>query len=531
MNTISFRLKSEMKFQTVELDSTFVSIGELRRLICEQLALDQAKETVELWDHGANRARYSDDNKMISKGQKVMVARIPALQRRAIGNAAGEPAATPDAPAPEPAATDEFGGDVFNEQEQMKRLVEERSKDWGKDLATGAKAARFRRFQEEAAAATREGGGDEGAYKRKHTIHARGIPSSFLPRATVAKPADVDPSGVNAIKLLDGTVATLAGGELQAAEDAAIAAKQAAENAARAKPTLAPLAPLAFDDFALSAAPVDPMALVRAHFLPSAPVAEPLQLEAPRPATPALELTLAASAAPPSAQPRVPLPPDYSILNTCRAFLPHADHPEHLLKAFAIPTPLSRAEWNAFRALLPRSRRASPPRHRRRYSPSPERRRAASPLRRDLRTARGGDLRRGYVPERRDDDADERARRARRARLRSRSAERSEAETDARVRGAGSALGRELRAVPRCCFDLGTLSAELCGVLCLLWAECTKTARHGWKRAVQGCGLHRVSACAALAGAAVAGLCAGMRSHCLLPALPLSIAPRRADPL
>lgn len=134
MNTISFRLKSEMKFQTVEIDSTFISAGELRQLICEKLKLDTTKEMVQLWDNsGANAGAVPyPDEKQVTRGAKLKVARTPLNKREPIGNAvdlASAPSAATEAdtqpPAEEP-EPDEFGGDLFKETEQLRRHIQVR---------------------------------------------------------------------------------------------------------------------------------------------------------------------------------------------------------------------------------------------------------------------------------------------------------------------------------------------------------------------------------------------------------------------
>lgn len=395
MNTISFRLKSELKFQPVEIASTFILAGELRQLICEKLRLDQAKETVQLWDvsDSTSNVEYTDE-KQIPRGSKIKVARVPINQRANVDNAselASEPVkaeqpATESAPA-EPEPEDEFGGNVFDELEQIRQHNQEAAKRWQAELSAGQRQARFRmggymgKSEPQAPAGPCTLCGfksgrhrydcpnfKDGERKRQ-PAQPKGIPTSFM----VIRAAPADDEGqpqAGQVKFIDGSLQR----EEQREEDQ----KQEAERIANALPTLAPLPAMRLDDD-------DHLSIVPHQLAPSADTPPQSALTPPSTSEaialpPILEASGKDDANQPasnaivvreeSPRPRQSLlATDLSLYNACRSFLPKASA-EQLFSVFALPAPLSRSEWEDFvrreYAALERRRSPSPSRSRHR---------------------------------------------------------------------------------------------------------------------------------------------------------------------
>jgi DWNN domain len=73
MGSIWFRMKSELKWREVEVLSTFITVGELRSLICDKLGLDQKADTVSLISETDTEPFL--DSKQLPRGSRVRAIR------------------------------------------------------------------------------------------------------------------------------------------------------------------------------------------------------------------------------------------------------------------------------------------------------------------------------------------------------------------------------------------------------------------------------------------------------------------------
>ena len=126
---VYFKLESEFKWRDVEIHSTFITVGELRALICESIGLDNKTQTVQLRADTVEREPYTDA-KQVPRGSRVRAKRLPVEQlEQVLAQAAGGAGDKKDAadeadPATEQQATasidEEFGPDVFDKQAQRR---------------------------------------------------------------------------------------------------------------------------------------------------------------------------------------------------------------------------------------------------------------------------------------------------------------------------------------------------------------------------------------------------------------------------
>lgn len=134
MGTIWFRMRSELKWREVEVTSTFITVGELRGLICDKLALDQRTDTVTVVSE--TDTDPFPDAKQLPRGSRVRVIRttfehlerlktqLEEAEKKDTDTAAAAEDKGEAAPAPEPAkadeSEDEFGPSVFDVDAQRR---------------------------------------------------------------------------------------------------------------------------------------------------------------------------------------------------------------------------------------------------------------------------------------------------------------------------------------------------------------------------------------------------------------------------
>lgn len=171
MGTIWFRMRSELKWREVEVASTFITVGELRGLICTKLELDQTVDTVNLISE--TDADPFPDSKQLPRGSRVRAIRttlenverlqteqaeakkLQEEQKKEVREVGAEQSNEDGVPHE---SEDEFGPSVFDVEAQKR--YEQREAD--KKAAAAAEAARQAQQAEEASDSDDEPAADPG---------------------------------------------------------------------------------------------------------------------------------------------------------------------------------------------------------------------------------------------------------------------------------------------------------------------------------------------------------------------------------
>jgi hypothetical protein len=131
MGTIWFRMRAELKWRDVEVLSTFITVGELRGLICEKLGLDQRLDTVTIVSE--TDTEPFPDTKQLPRGSRVRVIRTTfdhlerlkaqkeqAAKERSDADAAAKEAEVEATATHDHESEDEFGPSVFDVEAQRR---------------------------------------------------------------------------------------------------------------------------------------------------------------------------------------------------------------------------------------------------------------------------------------------------------------------------------------------------------------------------------------------------------------------------
>jgi hypothetical protein len=136
MGSIWFRMRSELKWREVEVSSTFVTVGELRSLICDKLELDQKTDTVTLISE--TDTEPFPDSKQLPRGSRIRAIRTTldhldriqsekaAAARKDVEAEEHADGASQEGSAPEQhESEDEFGPSVFDVEAQRRYQVKQ----------------------------------------------------------------------------------------------------------------------------------------------------------------------------------------------------------------------------------------------------------------------------------------------------------------------------------------------------------------------------------------------------------------------
>jgi hypothetical protein len=135
MGTIWFRMRSELKWRDVEVLSTFITVAELRDLICEKLGLNHRSDTISIVSE--TDTDPFPDTKQLPRGSRVRVIRTTfdhlsrlkeqeqAEKERCASVAAAAEAETQDGGALEHESEDEFGPSVFDMEAQRRYAAQQ----------------------------------------------------------------------------------------------------------------------------------------------------------------------------------------------------------------------------------------------------------------------------------------------------------------------------------------------------------------------------------------------------------------------
>ncbi|KAG1670748.1 hypothetical protein FOA52_013975 [Chlamydomonas sp. UWO 241] len=104
MSVVYFKFRAQLSFDSILFDGHFISIGELKRLICAKKSIADAAE-LHLSDP-KTKEEYREDSAQLPKGTQVIVRRIPAnAQSRVLVGATPVPQASTAAPAAQATAS------------------------------------------------------------------------------------------------------------------------------------------------------------------------------------------------------------------------------------------------------------------------------------------------------------------------------------------------------------------------------------------------------------------------------------------
>jgi hypothetical protein len=83
MSIVYFKFRAQLAYETVVFDGHFISVGELKRLICQKKSLGDAVNELSLSDP-KNGTEFTDDATQIPKGTHVILRRVPQTKSRVI---------------------------------------------------------------------------------------------------------------------------------------------------------------------------------------------------------------------------------------------------------------------------------------------------------------------------------------------------------------------------------------------------------------------------------------------------------------
>jgi DWNN domain len=129
MNSVWYKFRSATTWRELQIPSTFITIGEMRQLICKELHL-QEQETVLMSENGDENYNPLADEKQYPRGSRFWARRTTfehLLREKEEQARRANEAKTEDAtPVAQEDSDDDFGPDLFDRDAQLKYEERER---------------------------------------------------------------------------------------------------------------------------------------------------------------------------------------------------------------------------------------------------------------------------------------------------------------------------------------------------------------------------------------------------------------------
>jgi hypothetical protein len=129
MNVIWYKFRSATTWRELQIPSTFITIGEMRQLICKELHL-QEQETVLLSENGDDSYTPLADEKQFPRGSRFWARRTTFAyllrEKEEQARRAKEVTAVDATPVAQEESEDDFGPDLFDRDAQLRYEERER---------------------------------------------------------------------------------------------------------------------------------------------------------------------------------------------------------------------------------------------------------------------------------------------------------------------------------------------------------------------------------------------------------------------